>query len=93
MAGISKPQRGAVSHENKKIGYLSQNPMANFLYDTVREELYGAKQTVDNKQFEEDMQRLIMLFELEHLLEQHPYDCSGGERQKIAMVSVLTFQT
>jgi energy-coupling factor transport system ATP-binding protein len=32
---------------------------------------------------------LIKLFELSSLLDRHPYDCSGGEQQKIAIVKAL----
>ena len=36
-----------------------------------------------------EKQKLIDLFELSKLLDKHPYDCSGGEQQKIAIVKAL----
>ncbi|BDZ68135.1 ABC transporter ATP-binding protein [Methanobacterium ferruginis] len=38
---------------------------------------------------EEEKQDLIHLFGLNDLLDKHPYDCSGGEKQKIAIVKAL----
>lgn len=39
--------------------------------------------------FEDEKMELIELFGLSHLLDKHPYDCSGGEQQKIAIVKAL----
>ncbi|BDZ70908.1 ABC transporter ATP-binding protein [Methanobacterium petrolearium] len=38
---------------------------------------------------EEEKQNIIHLFGLEDLMDKHPYDCSGGEKQKIAIVKAL----
>ncbi|WP_334097844.1 ABC transporter ATP-binding protein [Methanobacterium formicicum] len=38
---------------------------------------------------EDEKMELIKLFELSSLLGKHPYDCSGGEQQKIAIVKAL----
>lgn len=44
-----------------------------------------------NNQMILDSQReeLIKLFGISHLLDKHPYDCSGGEKQKIAIIKAL----
>jgi len=38
---------------------------------------------------EDEKQGLIEVFGLSNLLDKHPYDCSGGEQQKIAIVKAL----
>ncbi|HEY0828085.1 MAG TPA: ABC transporter ATP-binding protein [Bacilli bacterium] len=96
MAGLLAPQRGSVLYQGQnlrkledadkysKIGFLAQNPMLYFTHDTVEEELIHAADTI------EGVTRLIAkLFGIESLLQQHPYDCSGGERQKVAIAGIL----
>ncbi|MCZ3367126.1 MULTISPECIES: ABC transporter ATP-binding protein [Methanobacterium] len=36
-----------------------------------------------------EKEKLIEFFGISHLLDKHPYDCSGGEKQKIAIVKSL----
>ena len=36
-----------------------------------------------------EKEELIEFFGISHLLDKHPYDCSGGEKQKIAIVKAL----
>ncbi|OEC88524.1 MULTISPECIES: ABC transporter ATP-binding protein [Methanobacterium] len=45
----------------------------------------------NNNQMILDSQKeeLIEFFGISHLLDKHPYDCSGGEKQKIAIVKAL----
>lgn len=38
---------------------------------------------------EDEKMELVELFRLSSLLDKHPYDCSGGEQQKIAIVKAL----
>nr|WP_287681721.1 ATP-binding cassette domain-containing protein [Methanobacterium sp.] len=38
---------------------------------------------------EDEKMELVELFGLSSLLDKHPYDCSGGEQQKIAIVKAL----
>lgn len=95
MAGLLAPQRGSVLYQGKNlrkikdvdkyrnIGFLAQNPMLYFAHNTVDEELINAAGV------EEEAQQMAALFELESLLHKHPYDCSGGERQKVALACVL----
>jgi len=103
MAGLKKPQRGNVYFKGReisqikpqerysKIGYLAQNPMLYFIHETVEDELYkraeGLKGQVEG--VEEVLKECIELFGLGPLLKRHPYDLSGGEKQKLAMATVL----
>lgn len=67
-----------------KIELLSQNPKAMFSRDSVKEELRGS--TI---QMEQETASIISKLQLEHLLEQHPYDLSGGEQQRLALAMIL----
>lgn len=103
IAGLRKPQRGKVYFEDLemwqlreeerylKIGYLAQNPMLYFIYETVEDELFKRAESLETKV--EDVERLlgkyIDFFGLEPLLKRHPYDLSGGEKQKLAITTVL----
>ncbi|MGI5859323.1 MAG: ABC transporter ATP-binding protein [Tepidanaerobacteraceae bacterium] len=103
IAGLKKPQRGKVYFKGRemsrikegerysKIGYLAQNPMLYFIYETVEDELYKRAEMLKTRV--DDVEKLLMeymdLFNLEPLLKRHPYDLSGGEKQKLAMATVL----
>lgn len=103
IAGLRKPQRGKVYFEDLemwqlreeeryfKIGYLAQNPMLYFIYETVEDELFKRAESLETKV--EGVGKLlgkyIDFFGLEPLLKRHPYDLSGGEKQKLAITTVL----
>ncbi len=79
MAGIMKPIKGKVkTNKNLKIAYVHQNPMIHLGKDTVKEEIAG------------NSDELIELFNISHILDNHPFDCSGGEMQKIAILKALS---
>lgn len=98
MAGLLKPQGGKVLFDGGKIaklkpqelyrrvGYLPQNPLTYFSYDTVEQELRHAADRVSKP---ERMQEMVQGLGIEHLLKRHPHDCSGGERQKVALACLL----
>lgn len=103
MGGLLTPKSGSVRWENKelrawsnkernaKIGYLAQNPLLYFVHDTVQEELEsavlraGGNDTGSAVKMAEWIERL----NLQQVLNRHPYDLSGGERQKAALACVL----
>ena len=99
LGGAFKPQYGKIylngenfykisqSERYKYIGYLDQNPILYFLQDSVKEEIYKRRESVDAKV--EYMEYLIDLFALDEILNRHPYDISGGEKQKLALALVL----
>ena len=99
MAGANKPQYGYVKIGNEKlysiskkerfykIGYLAQNPMLYFLHDNVRDEIYDVAEKIGAS--EKEVQELIELFFVGGILNRHPYDISGGEKQKVALITVL----
>lgn len=57
---------------------LPQDVQSVFLCNTVREELQDAGADIST-----------LPFDLSHLLDQHPYDLSGGEQQLLALAKVL----
>ncbi|WP_062351265.1 ABC transporter ATP-binding protein [Bacillus kwashiorkori] len=97
MANILTPQRGTIYVNGKKlkkdaplkIGYLPQNPKLLFVHDTVREELFSVIKQHKIKNGEERLNNLINDFKIADMLDRHPYDISGGEMQKVALISTL----
>lgn len=88
LAGLLKPVKGKVNtKKDLRIAYLHQNPIVHFSKETVEEELYLNLDLSDS--VKESILSYIKFFELENVLDTHPYDCSGGEQQKIAIVKAL----
>lgn len=100
LAGILKPDRGSVHLHGKNtrklpltelgryVGYLSQNPNDYLFQDTVEEELrftLNNFQIPDNGVCEEILERLGLY----GLRRCNPRDLSSGERQRVALASVL----
>ncbi len=73
------------------LGVLPQNPQSIFVGKTVREDLSvmldGKK--LDKAQKEATVWDIARKVEIEHLLDSHPYDLSGGEQQRAALAKVL----
>lgn len=101
MCNICKPYRGKVMIEGKPVGkyktkelfqglvaMLPQDPQSLFVKKTVREDL---EEMLTGNQLEksEKVKRVASICEIEHLLESHPYDISGGEQQRAALAKVL----
>lgn len=101
IAGLLKPQRGGVkwkSADTKKltreeqmsrIGYVAQDPMLYFLHDTVEKELYHAAVRKGARRVQERISAIAGRFGLSSLLHRHPYDLSGGEKQKTVLACVV----
>jgi len=96
ICGICKPYRGRVKVFGKPVekyksaelfggclAMLPQDPKSLFVKKTVREDL--AEMTKDEKKIAE----IAAVCEIEHLLDSHPYDLSGGEQQRSALAKVL----
>lgn len=104
LAGIERPYKGKSKLFGKKISdykrgslyrntlaMLPQNPKAVFLKNTVREDLYEMLKVMDipKGEYEKTINSHAKLFEISGLLDKHPYDLSGGEQQKCAIVKLL----
>lgn len=96
ICGICKPYRGKVKVFGKPVekyksaelfggclAMLPQDPKSLFVKKTVREDL--AEMTRDEKRIAE----IAEVCEIESLLNNHPYDLSGGEQQRAALAKVL----
>ena len=99
--GIFKPQRGKVRLFGQKINkkteaelfkrmaYLPQNPRTYFIQDSIEKEMEYIATQHQLEQSEEQIERMLALFSIEHLRHRHPDDCSGGEIQKAALACML----
>ena len=96
ICGICRPYRGKVKVFGKPIekykttelfggclAMLPQDPKSLFVKKTVREDL--EEMTKDNALIEE----IAATCQVTHLLNNHPYDLSGGEQQRAALAKVL----
>ncbi len=95
LSGLLTPQDGRIEAGGKNIrklrrgelnraaAYVPQNPAFYFTFDTVAEELEftGASKTVRDE--------LICALGMEGTLGMHPYDLSGGQRQKLMILCAL----
>ena len=105
MAGNLKPHQGKISINGKNINkykgnelylnnlvLLPQNPDDLFVFDTVEEELIEMKGIYDNNQGKDFATRLKEVskdLKLEELYNKHPFDLSGGQKQKLALAKIL----
>ena len=96
ICGICRPYRGQVKLFGKPISkykspelfngcvaMLPQDPKCLFVKKTIREDL--AEMSKD----EDKITQIAALCEIDHLLDSHPYDLSGGEQQRAALAKVL----
>lgn len=100
LTGVNKAHSGSIQIKGKNIkkwdekelyghvlGVLVQNPETMFVKDNVSEDLnshaklYGVSL--------ERVKELSELMNIEHLLNMHPYDLSGGEKQRCALCKIL----
>ncbi|WP_054024027.1 ABC transporter ATP-binding protein [Bacillus sp. FJAT-28004] len=90
MAGLLKPQRGRLKRDKHiKVGYLAQNPLLYFSYDTVEEELQRMADYAKLEDRERKIAQVVDSLQISSILPKHPYDLSGGEQQRAALALVL----
>lgn len=104
LAGLLKPYRGKVIIDNNKmtkkttadfnrlgVAMLPQNPESVFLKSRVIDdytELCKIK-GIEKSNYEDKINSVAKKLGIKDLLENHPYDLSGGEIQKCALGKVL----
>ncbi len=99
LCGILKPWQGKISINGKNIRaykantlyrgcvtFMPQDPYELFITQTVREEFEKVCAFMNDKG---GYTELCERFGVTHLLGMHPYDLSGGEIQKCAMIKLL----
>jgi energy-coupling factor transport system ATP-binding protein len=104
--GILRPERGTVAVRGRDIagvrttelartiGYCYQNPDHQIFAPSVRAELeFGPRNLgVAEDEISERVDRLLTLVGLERHADSYPFGLSRGERQKIAVASVLAME-
>ncbi len=98
--GLLRPQKGKIlwrgnditstkaEARSDSIGFLSQNPEDYLFNDSVAAELaYGLESRGLNP--EKRVEELLHLLALASLRDKHPRDLSGGEKQRVALGTVL----
>jgi len=104
ICGICKAYRGKVKIFGKEIGkyksselfenclsMLPQDPKSLFVKKTVQEdleEMFSGKK-LTKEEIAQKVRDVAKLCRIEHFLDSHPYDLSGGEQQRAALAKVL----
>ncbi len=84
ITGSCKPYRGKVKLlQQGRLSMLPQDPKSLFVKDSVLEDLQEMCSHSDK------LKQMAALCQIEHLLDRHPYDLSGGEQQRAALAKVL----
>lgn len=104
ISGLNKAYRGKVIIKGKKIkdykgnelyrhnlALLPQNPQTVFLKSTVKDDFTEILKVmqIPKEQQENKSLEIAKKLQIEHLLNKHPYDLSGGEQQKCALAKIL----
>lgn len=107
FAGLYKPYKGKCLINGQKISQyknnslyrhtlalLPQNPKTVFVKNTVREcfEQMLSAMDIPVAEHSKRIDKQVDELDIKHLLNKHPYDLSGGEIQKCALVNLLLTQ-
>ena len=101
--GILKPTKGKVFIDkvdtnqvsaaklSRKVGYVFQNPNLHLFADTVEEEVAFIlhNQGVKPSDIEKKVGDVLATFDLIDIKDKYPRSLSGGEKQRVALASVL----
>jgi len=93
IAGLHKPYRGKI-HTDTTVYMLPQNPQSLFIAKTLHEDLLEmlSEFSISKEEKSGRINTIIKLCCLEGLMDNHPYDLSGGEQQRAALAKVLLLQ-
>jgi energy-coupling factor transport system ATP-binding protein len=104
LCGLSRAYRGKIRIFGKKLddyrfgelyrnhlAFLPQDSMLVFAGETVLEDFLEVCETMGytKEESETQIETLCERFKVNHLTQRHPYDLSGGEQQKCALVKLL----
>ena len=93
VLGVDTGTRG-VAKLAKLAGYVFQNPDHQIFCNTVREEIaFGPRNTgMPASEVESSLRHVMGLLDLQGLEERHPFRLSRGERQRLAIASILAMR-
>ncbi len=91
LAGLCKPYRGRLAGDKVRRALLPQDPRALFVTSSVMEDWLQAARAAGqgDEAAREQATALAERLGVAALLDRHPYDLSGGEAQKAAVVKLL----
>ena len=90
IAGMEKGYTGSLSvKKGQRILLLCQNPRLMFMKESIREELLSFNKNSENPLTKEGLEKICRECKIEHILDRHPYDVSGGEIQRAALAKLL----
>ena len=104
IAGARKPYRGKLEIFGKKIqkytgnelylrnlALLPQNPETMFIRMSLKEDYFEIRKVLGctTEEMEQRIEEMSHRLGIEHLLGRHPYDLSGGEKEKAAIGKAL----
>ncbi len=104
IIGLIKPQEGEIYFDRnnmekipagqraESVGYIFQNPDLQFFMSTVKEELQFPFQFTNTLTAEKqaELEEIASVFELDKLSDRFPLTLSGGEKQRLALATVLS---
>ncbi len=106
LCGLLTPQKGEIKIKNRNIrsytrrelavliGYVFQNPDHQIFCNTVREEIaFGLKNFGwDKERIEATIKETLKICNLNGYEEKDPFSLSKGEKQRLAMATVIAFK-
>ncbi|RLF29490.1 MAG: ABC transporter ATP-binding protein [Thermoplasmata archaeon] len=103
LNGLLKPTKGTVEINgintkktsveklSKYVGYVFQDPNVHLFADTVEEEITFMMRNLGftSKSIDKSLEKMLKQFDLEYCRHMYPRSLSTGEKQRVALASVL----